>query len=164
MTNIIMIKLLIMDVDGTLTNGQINIGQNGEVFKSFYCRDGLAIIKAAKAGIQPVILTSRISNIVKERAKELGIDIVLQGAQNEKKKILISYLKELEVECKDIAYIGDDINDLECMKICGIVGCPADAVDEVKAISDFISIKNGGYGAVREFIDWIMKLPKEDDL
>ena len=153
-----------MDVDGTLTNGQINIGQNGEVFKSFYCRDGLAIIKAAKAGIQPVILTSRISNIVKERAKELGIDIVLQGAQNEKKKILISYLKEAEVECKDIAYIGDDLNDLECMKICGIVGCPTDAVDEVKAISDFISIKNGGYGAVREFIDWIMKLPKEDDL
>lgn len=153
-----------MDVDGTLTNGQINIGQNGEVFKSFYCRDGLAIIKAAKAGIQPVILTSRISNIVKERAKELGIDIVLQGAQNEKKKILISYLKELEVEYKNIAYIGDDINDLECMKLCGIVGCPADAVDEVKAISDFISIKNGGYGAVREFIDWIMKLPKKDDL
>lgn len=159
-----MIKLLVMDVDGTLTNGQINIGQNGEVFKSFYCRDGLAIIKAAKAGIQPVILTSRISNIVKERAKELGIDIVLQGAQNEKKKILISYLKELEVEYKNIAYIGDDINDLECMKLCGIVGCPADAVDEVKAISDFISIKNGGYGAVREFIDWIMKLPKKDDL
>lgn len=156
-----MIKLLVMDVDGTLTNGQINIGQNGEVFKSFYCRDGLAIIKAAKAGIQPVILTSRISNIVKERAKELGIDIVLQGAQNEKKKILISYLKELEVEYKNIAYIGDDINDLECMKLCGIVGCPADAVDEVKAISDFISIKNGGYGAVREFIDWIMKLPKK---
>ena len=164
MTIIIMIKLLVMDVDGTLTNGQINIGQNGEVFKSFYCRDGLAIIKAAKAGIQPVILTSRISNIVKERAKELGIDIVLQGAQNEKKKILISYLKELEVEYKNIAYIGDDINDLECMKLCGIVGCPADAVDEVKAISDFISIKNGGYGAVREFIDWIMKLPKKDDL
>ncbi len=145
-----------MDVDGTLTNGQINIGQNGEIFKSFYCRDGLAIIHAIKSGIQSVILTSRASNIVIERAKELGIDIILQGAGNEKKNILIDYLKEVEVDCKDIAYIGDDINDLECMKICGIVGCPADAVDEVKAVSDFISTKNGGYGAVREFIDWLM--------
>lgn len=151
-----------MDVDGTLTNGQINIGQNGEVFKSFYCRDGLAIMHAIKSGIQPVILTSRISNIVIERAKELGIDIILQGAGNEKKHILLDYLKEAEVDCKDIAYIGDDINDLECMKICGIVGCPADAVDEVKAVSDFISIKNGGYGAVRDFIDWLMNCYNND--
>lgn len=152
-----MIKVLVMDVDGTLTNGQINIGQNGEIFKSFYCRDGLAIINAAESGILPVILTSRVSNIVNERAKELGIVNVLQGAGNEKEKVFTDFIDEHDFSCADIAYIGDDINDLACMRLCGIVGCPVDAVEEVKSIADFISTKKGGEGAVREFIDWLIK-------
>ena len=142
--------VLVMDVDGTLTDGQINIGQNGELFKSFYCRD------AAKRGLIPVILTSRVSDIVRIRAKELGVVHVLQGAGDEKGETLEHFVKEQQVSYEDIAYIGDDINDLECMELCGIVGCPADAVDEVKAVTDFISSKNGGHGAVREFIDWLI--------
>lgn len=150
-------KYLIIDVDGTLTDGRINIGQNGELFKSFYCRDGLGIITAAKRGMIPVILTSRVSDIVRERAKELGIVHVLQGAGDEKEKVLERFVREQQVSYEDIAYIGDDVNDLECMELCGVVGCPADAVDEVKKISDFISEKNGGQGAVRGFIDWMLR-------
>lgn len=151
------IKYIIMDVDGTLTNGQINIGQNGELFKSFYCRDGLAIIHAAKAGIVPIILTSRVSKIVEERAKELGITHILQGASDEKGKILDNFVNSYHISYEDIAYIGDDINDLECMELCDVVGCPADAVEEVKAVADFISTKDGGSGAVREFVEWLIK-------
>lgn len=146
-----------MDVDGTLTNGQINIAKNGEFFKSFYCRDGLAIIHAAKLGLIPVILTSRVSHIVEERANELGVVHILQGASDAKKKMLQDFLTTHQIAFRDIAYIGDDINDLECMKCCGIIGCPADAVDEVKVVADFVSSKNGGHGAVREFIDWLIK-------
>lgn len=150
------IKYLIMDVDGTLTNGQINIGQNGEYFKSFYCRDGLGIIKAQDSGIIPVILTSRSSNIVLERAKELKIKHIIQGMGNKKVDALKKLAEENNAIFSEIAYIGDDINDLECMHKCSLVGCPSDAVPEVKQISNYICSLPGGYGAVREFIDWLL--------
>lgn len=153
------IKVLVMDVDGTLTNGQINIGNNGEVFKSFYCRDGLGILHAIEMGMIPVILTSRFSDIVEARAKELGITIILQGAGNNKKELLDKYVEDYKISYEEIAYIGDDINDLECMKLCGMTGCPNDAVEEIKQISKYICGNLGGNGAVREFIDWLMKAP-----
>lgn len=151
------IKIIVMDVDGTLTDGSINIGQNGELFKSFYCRDGLAIIAAKKSGIVPVILTSRESEIVKRRSEELGIDHVYQGFVDDKKRKLKRILGQLHIDWQNVAYIGDDRNDLECMKECGMVGCPCDAVKEVKKQADYICRHKGGQGAVREFIDWILK-------
>lgn len=151
------IRALVMDVDGTLTNGQINIGQNGEMFKSFYCRDGLGILRAAKAGVMPVILTSRNSNIVEERAKELGIIHILQGAGESKRDILEEFMKKISLGYDEIAYIGDDLNDLECMRLCRIKACPKDAVKGIKKISDYICKKKGGHGAVREFIDLLLE-------
>lgn len=151
------IKVLVMDVDGTLTDGQINIGQNGELFKSFYCRDGLGILHAAKAGIVPVILTSRVSNIVKERAKEIGITHVLQGAGDVKKEVLDRFMDENSLTYDEIAYIGDDVNDLECMKACKVKASPADAVEEIKIISDYVCENRGGHGAVREFIELLIE-------
>lgn len=150
------IKLIVMDVDGTLTDGTINIGENGEVYKSFYCRDGLGILRAIEAGIVPVILTSRISRIVDQRAAELGILHVYQGFKTNKADKLTEIMHEMDVESTQVAYIGDDVNDLACMRMCGISGCPADAVDEIKAVSAFISKSNGGHGAVREFIEFLL--------
>lgn len=150
------IKAIIMDVDGTLTNGQLHIGKEGELFKSFYCRDGLAIIRAREKGITPVILTSRKSEIVNRRAEELGVVHVYQGMSNDKACYLPAIREALGVEAHEVAYIGDDVNDLACMKECGIVACPHDAVDEVKSIANYISSYNGGYGAVRDFIDWLI--------
>lgn len=150
------IKVLVMDVDGTLTDGSINIAQNGELYKKFYCRDGLAIIDAQKKGITPVILTSRISEIVKRRAEELGIKQIHQGFVDDKKTQLQHIAVKLEVELDEVAYIGDDRNDLESMKICGLVGCPGNAIKEVKKEADYICKHVGGDGAVREFIDWLL--------
>ena len=150
------LKLIVMDVDGTLTDGMINIGENGEVFKSFYCRDGLGILRAIEAGLVPVILTSRISEIVNRRAAELGITHIYQGFKQNKAEKLTALLLEMGVDATQVAYIGDDMNDLACMHLCGISGCPADAVDDIKAVADFISKKDGGHGAVREFIEFLL--------
>ena len=150
------IKLLIMDVDGTLTDGTINISSEGELFKRFYARDGLAILYARDHGIQSAILTSRKSKIVERRAEELCIENVLQGASNDKVNVLKEFLISKGLQKREVAYIGDDINDLGAMSLCGIVGCPGDAVPEVKSIADYICQNYGGRGAVKEFIDWII--------
>ena len=149
------IKMLIMDVDGTLTDGIVYIGDHGELCKGFYVRDGIGILNLIRAGITPVILTSRESDIVLHRCKELGIDLTFQYVKDKRVKLL-EIEREMDIKSEDIAYIADDINDLEAMKLAGIRGCPADAVPEVKKISEFISKFNGGRGAVREFIEYIL--------
>lgn len=158
------IKLLFMDIDGTLTDGKIYMSSQGELFKSFDVKDGFGIHDLLpQAGIVPVILTSRESAIVQNRCRELGIDLCYQGCRNKEAK-LIELASEFGL-CSDkqgiyweIAYIGDDIIDLPCMRRCGLVGCPADAVDAVKMLAHYVSTKNGGSGAAREFIEYIIGL------
>lgn len=152
-----MIKYLVMDVDGTLTDGKIYMGAHGEMMKAFNIKDGCGIHDIAiPGGIIPVIITGRTSEIVKKRCGELGIQQVYQGIKNK-----IEQLNSIADDLSQVAYIGDDINDLSCMipvkEAGGVVGCPADAVERVKEISDFVAIHNGGDGAVRDFIEWIIK-------
>lgn len=151
------IKILVMDVDGTLTDGKIYIGVEGEMIKAFNVKDGLGISKLRTKNIIPVIITGRESEILKRRSEELKITELYQGEDNK-----IDKLKELieRYECNfsEVAYVGDDENDLECMKVCGFTGCPADAVDSVKKEVDFICSSKGGEGAVREFIEQIILL------
>lgn len=123
--------------------------------KAFNVKDGLGITKLYKKGIVPVIITGRNSKIVIQRAKELDIKEVIQGAHN-KVKALTQIAKKYKCDFKEIAYIGDDENDLECMKLCGVKGCPADADESVVEIADFVCKRNGGNGAVREFIDYLI--------
>lgn len=150
------IKVLAMDVDGTLTDGKINIGRDGEIFKSFDVKDGYAIKHLLpKFDILPVIITGRISEITENRAKELGIEYLYQNIKN-KQEILLDLCKKHKIELQNIAYIGDDLNDLEIMQNVALAGCPADAVKEIRSIAHFISNKNGGNGAVRDFIEWII--------
>lgn len=151
-----MIKYLVMDVDGTLTDGKIYMSNDGELMKAFDVKDGCGIHDIAiPAGIIPIIITGRSSKILENRCKEIGITSIHQGIKNKLDKLLTT-TKELS----EVAYIGDDINDLVCMKAIklagGIVGCPADAVQEVLKLADFVSGRNGGNGAVREFIEWIV--------
>ena len=154
------IKILIMDVDGTLTDGKIYMGCNGEIFKAFNVKDGYGIhdILIPK-GMIPVIITGRKSEIIENRCRELGIKEIYQGVKD-KHGIMKNFLKKRNLECCDVAYIGDDMNDLLCMenvkKCGGIIGCPKDATTEVIEISDFVSTHKGGEGAVREFIEWIV--------
>lgn len=150
------IKYLIMDVDGTLTDGKIYMGDNGEIMKAFSIKDGCGIHDILiPSGIIPIILTGRKSNIVENRCSEIGIKDIYQGVLNKVEK-----LNTLVQDFSTVAYIGDDINDFSAMKYIkdrgGIIGCPADAVQKVKDIADYVSTKNGGDGAVREFIEWLI--------
>jgi len=151
------IKLLVMDVDGTMTDGKINMGSSGEVFKSFDIKDGYGIHEILPVnGIKSAIITGRVSKIVENRALELEIDYICQGVKDKKKK-LYEIMEENSISLEEVAYIGDDLIDRQCMEICGLAGCPADAVKEVKEISAFISRYIGGRGAVREFIEWVVE-------
>lgn len=146
------IKLLVMDVDGTLTDGKIYMGENGEVMKAFNIKDGYAIAHMLpEMGIIPVIITGRKSKIVENRAKELGIIELYQGVVN-KLDQLKKVAEKYKAATEEIAYIGDDLNDLECIEYCGVAVCPADAVEKVKRKVTYVCQSNGGEGAVREFI------------
>lgn len=149
------IKMLVMDVDGTLTDGCIYMGPQGEAMKAFNCQDGHGIAQILpKLGITPVIITGRNSQIVANRAAELKISHLHQGI-HDKLPLLQEIARELGAGREEVAYIGDDMNDMDCINWCGLTGCPADAVPEIRAAVDFISSRNGGRGAVREFIDHI---------
>ena len=160
------IKYLVMDVDGTLTDGKIYMGNQGEICKAFNIKDGCGIHDILiPAGIRPVIITGRKSEILENRCKELGITDVYQGVKNKTEK-LSQLLDANDNGYDSVAYIGDDINDLECMlmvkKHGGLVGCPSDAVDQIRNISDFVSGKQGGDGAVRELIEWLIMMARVD--
>ena len=157
------IRLLFMDVDGTLTDGKIYMGETGEVCKVFDIKDGCGIHDILpKHSIVPVIITARESSIVRNRCKELNICEVHQGCRNKKEKMLeiaAQYGIVLSPDniLEQTAYIGDDILDLQCMEVAQYKGCPSDAVDEVKSVVDFVASKAGGNGAVRDFIEWLCK-------
>jgi len=151
-----MIKLILLDVDGTLTDGGIYRDNNGEEFKKFNVKDGYIIINARKLGIDFGIITGRKSELVRIRAEELKIKYLYQGI-SEKVPILEKLMESHNLKKEEIAYMGDDLNDLGIMKKVGLKGAPQDAVSEVKDIADFVSSKKGGEGAVREFVEFILK-------
>lgn len=149
------IKILVMDVDGTLTDGCIYIGSDGEMMKAFHVHDGYAIAHILpQLGITPVIITGRSSAIVEKRASELKIAHLYQGVTDKLGK-LKEIANQLGVCAEQIAYIGDDLNDLACIRYCGYTGCPGDAVAEVLEAVNHVCKRHGGRGAVREFIDTI---------
>lgn len=151
------IKLLAMDVDGTMTDGSINIGPNGEIYKKFNVKDGYGIKLAIEFGITPAIITGRQSSIVENRAKELKISEVHQNV-TDKCAVLKELIKKYGLTSENIAYVGDDINDIAAINMAGHSFCPSDAVEEVKKIADTILQTKGGEGAIRECIDIILKM------
>ena len=151
-----MIKLVLLDVDGTLTDGGIYRGNNGEELKRFNVKDGYAIVNAQKLGIEFGIITGRKSELVEIRSNELKIKYLYQGI-SEKTVILKEIMQKTGLKKEEIAYMGDDLNDILIMKQSGLTGAPKDAADEVIQIVDFVSEKNGGSGAVREFVEYILK-------
>ena len=151
-----MIKLVLLDVDGTLTDGGIYRGNNGEELKRFNVKDGYAIVNAQRLGIEFGIITGRKSELVEIRSNELKIKYLYQGI-SEKTVILEEIMQKTGLKKEEIAYMGDDLNDILIMKQSGLTGTPKDAADEVIQIADFVSEKNGGSGAVREFVEYILK-------
>lgn len=149
------VEVLVMDVDGTLTDGAMYFGAEGEVMKRFSTRDGMGITLLHRAGIRTAIITSENTPIVVARAAKLKIDHVILGSRN-KKHSLIELAGKLGTNFVRMAYIGDDINDADPMKMCGVSACPSDATASIAAIAHFKSSYTGGNGAVREFAEAIL--------
>ncbi len=150
------IKIIVLDIDGTMTDGRIHIDENRIEMKSFDVKDGFAIAQAIEYGLIFAIITGRQSPVVDKRAAELKIKEVHQAVKNKLEK-LQEILKKYSINPEETAYIGDDINDIPAMKICGLKAVPADGADEVKEIADIVCKKNGGRGAVRELLEIILK-------
>lgn len=151
------IKSIIIDVDGTLTDGGIYYDSHGNEMKKFNTKDGTAFALACAVGIKIIIITGRESECVKRRMTELHVDILEQNVIN-KSEWIIKFITQNNINSHEIGYIGDDLNDIKAMKLCGFIGCPADSCDDVKQIATYISDKNGGHGAVRDIIENILRL------
>ena len=151
------IKLLILDVDGVMTDGGMYYSESGDQFKKFNTKDGIAIKRMVDSGIEVRFLSSGTNiQLIQERANTLGVKTVYCGLQK-KTEILESWINDLNFKKHEIAYIGDDINDLDAMKMAGFVTCPNDAIDQVKRQSNVILDSLGGHGCVREFWDRFVK-------
>lgn len=149
------IKLFAMDVDGTLTDGKIYMGNDGELFKAFHVKDGLGIKLLISQGIIPAIITGRTSEIVANRAKEIGISDICQGVKN-KADCLTGLMEKYHLTSSEVAYIGDDMNDLSAIKAAGITFAPADCAEALKPYVDILLSKNAGDAPVREAVDMIL--------
>lgn len=147
------INNIILDVDGTLTNGMITYTSSGDEIKSFSAKDGMAISLLNKNGVNIYIITGRKSEINQKRFAELGISTIYEGIKE--KKVL---LKKLNLNLEQTLYMGDDINDLAAMEMCKYRACPADAVQAIKNIATDISKLPGGSGAFREIADKYFEL------
>ena len=150
------IELIVLDVDGTMTNSRITYSEKGDEIKSFNVKDGLAIASWRKLGKQVAIITGRSSDIVARRAKELHIEYFYQGVHN-KKEVLDDLLEKLDLKMENVAAIGDDLNDMKMLKAAAISFVPRDASAYVDKIADVILTKKGGDGAVREMIEYLIK-------
>lgn len=150
------IKLLILDVDGVLTDGSIVLDNEGNEYKAFHVRDGHGIKMLHQAGIRIAIITGRHSKVVERRAQELGITEVFQKCLN-KKVAYAQLLKQHALKDHEVAYIGDDIIDAPIMAVVGLPVAVADAADEAKKHALMITKNRGGRGAVREITDFILK-------
>ena len=158
-----MIKMFVMDCDGTLTDGKINMFSDGEGFKSFDIKDGYGIKKMSEHGIITVILTGRNSKIVENRAKEIGIIELFQNVYS-KLDIIHLLLEKYSLSFNEVAYIGDDLNDLECIISIPYSACPNDADEYLKSHVMYVSPKNGGAGAVRDFINFLIHKSQIGDI
>lgn len=156
------IKLLAMDVDGILSNGQIIYDSNGNETKAFYVQDGVGLKGLRDAGIQLAIITGRSSPMVERRAKELGITHVIQG-QDDKFTQLSTLAVSLGLELNECAYMGDDLPDMMAIKYAGLGISVPNGCTEVQEIADLITVKSGGHGAVREACEFILKAQNRYD-
>ena len=150
------IKLLVIDVDGTMTDAGIYYDEHGNEIKKFCTKDAAGYATARQAGMKLMVLTGRECAATTRRMTEMKFDYLVQNCKD-KLPYLENFLKTNAMKWNEIGYLGDDLNDLAGMKLCGFAGCPEDACVEVKAVADYVSEIRGGYGAVRDIISYLLK-------
>jgi 3-deoxy-D-manno-octulosonate 8-phosphate phosphatase (KDO 8-P phosphatase) len=150
------IKILILDIDGVLTDGKLIYTDRGEEIKNFNVNDGLGIFLLRNSGIRSMVVTAKGSGIVNKRCKELRIDKVYKNCHY-KIKAFEDIIKRFKVSPENICFVGDDLIDIPVLRRVGLAVCPENAVREVKEHVHFVTEQNGGNGAVREVCDFILK-------
>jgi len=165
------IRTCFFDVDGTISDGNYQISDKGEITKTFYTRDFYGIGQLLKNNINVVILTQSHDNVINKQInricshsplwnkKFLELELRIYNQRDNKKESIEYYLKEYNLKWENIAYMGDAENDIECLELAGIAACPKDAIKEIEDV-DFRSDSNGGRGAVYEFCKWLLKMRK----
>lgn len=158
------LKYLVIDVDGTMTDSGIYYDENGNELKRFSTKDAAGFFAADAVGIKVIVLTGRKCEATSRRMKEMKVKYIFQKVDN-KFEFLCDFMTSEKIHKEEIGYIGDDLNDLAPMKLVGFVGCPLDSCQEVKEIAHYISPVLGGYGAVRDVIEHILrKIGKWEDV
>lgn len=150
------VRLLLLDCDGVLTDGRITPVVGGEELKSFHTHDGHGLVMLHRAGLRSGIISGRTSKLVELRAADLGISFVRQGAHN-KVEVFESLLAEADVEPSHAAYVGDDVVDIPLMRRCALAVAVADATPDTRAAAHYVTQRPGGFGAVREVCELILK-------
>lgn len=156
------IRMVVLDVDGVLTDGAVFYGGSDQTeIKSFNIKDGLGIKRLLNHGIEVGIITGRSSDAVTQRMSELGVQIVLQGRED-KREALLEILESKNIALTEVAYMGDDLPDVDPLRMVGLATCPSDAVSAVRDVADWIAPFEGGRGAVRALSDFILDAQQPD--
>jgi len=150
------LKLFVIDVDGTMTDGGLYYDENGNETKKFCARDAAGFFALHELSIKVMVLTGRECKATIKRMQEMKVDYLFQNVKN-KASFLEKFMGENDLSKDMVGYIGDDLNDLQPMKLCGYIGCPADSCEEVKEIASYVSPINGGHGAVRNIIENLLR-------
>jgi len=150
------IKLLLMDCDGVLTDGQLLLLENGDEQKLFNVRDGQGLVLLHRAGLKSGVISGRRSSFVERRARELGINYLRQGSLD-KTQVFSELLKAAEVDAREVAFVGDDLADIPLMRLVGLAVAVADAAAETQSVAHYVTGFAGGRGAVRETVELILK-------
>lgn len=150
------IKAFVFDVDGVLTDGSVHVSQNGEMLRVMNIRDGFAMKAALESGYQVCIISGGNNEGVRIRLRNLGITNIHLGVPD-KVETFKEYTELYQIKPEEVLYMGDDIPDFHVMQLVGLPTCPQDASPEIKAISQYVSHKNGGRGAVRDVIEQVMR-------
>jgi 3-deoxy-D-manno-octulosonate 8-phosphate phosphatase (KDO 8-P phosphatase) len=151
------INTFVLDYDGVLTDGKVILLEEGEPLRTANVRDGYALQLAVKKGYRVAVISGGRSNSVINRLKSLNIHDIFLGV-DKKEKVLKDYMQEHGLARENVIYMGDDIPDYYAMQIVGVASCPADASEEIKAISHYISAYKGGSGCVRDIIEQVLKV------
>ena len=154
------IKYLVIDVDGTMTDAGIYYDEHGNELKKFCTKDAAGFFAAHQTGMEILVLTGRECVATTRRMTEMKVDYLVQNCKD-KVSYLKQFIEEKGITVEELGYLGDDLNDLPGMQLCGFVGCPADACKEVKEHADYTSSLNGGAGAVRDIKEHILTMREE---
>ena len=156
------IEFIVMDVDGTMTDAGIYYDDHNNELKKFYSKDAAGFFAAHQVGIKIIVLTGRKCNAVTHRMQDMHVEYICQHVKN-KKNYLCEFMSKYGIGRDQIAYIGDDLNDLAAMQLAGFVACPRDACSEILAYADYISTENGGHGVIRDVVRYLLRKRGEWD-